>query len=170
MTKTWTTLVLTRSGPVQEIALNRPDLLNSVNSAMRTELSRAFANAQADQTIRCILLTGTGRAFCAGQDLGPLADGQKYDLSQSLENEYNPLLRQMAALEKPLVCAVNGVAAGAEVGLALASDITFAAERARFVLSFANIGLSPDCGVSWSLPRLIGPQHAAAGRYICNER
>ncbi|OCC23508.1 2-(1,2-epoxy-1,2-dihydrophenyl)acetyl-CoA isomerase [Croceicoccus estronivorus] len=159
-----TTIVVTCASGVMEIVLDRPDLLNSINTAMRAELSRAFAQAETDRTIRCVLLTGNGRAFCAGQDLGerkPLPDGQKYDLSLALEGEYNPLLRQITNLPKPVVCAVNGVAAGAGVSLALAADITFAARSARFVLSFANIGLGPDCGASWLLPRLIGPQRAA---------
>lgn len=89
-------------------------------------------------------------------------DGAKHDLSLTLEQEYNPFSRKLDALEKPIVCAVNGVAAGAQVSLALAADVTFAAQQARFILAFVNIGLAPDCGATWSLPRLIGQQRAMA--------
>lgn len=161
----WTTIDCQLDEGILQIALNRPDLLNSVNTAMRAELSEAFSKASVDPDIRVVLLTGNGRAFCAGQDLGerkPLPDGQKHDLGKSLDREYNPLMRQIAACEKPLIAAVNGVAAGAGVSLALMADVTFASNKARFVLSFANIGLGPDCGASWMLPRLIGAQRAKA--------
>lgn len=165
MSADFTTIRVQQAGPVLEITLDRPDCLNAVNTAMRAELSRAVTLAADSRDVRAVLLTGAGRGFCAGQDLGerqPLPHGKTRDLSLALDREYNPLLRQIAALEKPVVCAVNGVAAGAGVGLALAADVTFAARSARFVLSFANIGLGPDCGTSWRLPRLIGPQRAAA--------
>lgn len=147
------------------ITLNRPDHLNAFNAAMRSALAEAVDRAAADPAVRCILLTGAGRGFCAGQDLSerkPLPDGAKHDLSQTLEQEYNPFFRKLDALEKPIVCAVNGVAAGAGVSLALAADVTFAAQQARFILAFVNIGLAPDCGATWSLPRLIGQQRAMA--------
>jgi len=147
------------------ITLERPDHLNSVNAVMRRELNEAIDDAVADAEVRCLLVTGAGRGFCAGQDLGerkPLNNGEKHDLSLTLDREYNPLLRKLDALQKPVVCAVNGVAAGAGVSLALASDVCFAAEHARFILSFVNIGLSPDCGATWLLPRLLGPQRALA--------
>lgn len=161
----WTTIETSAAGGIMTIALNRPDLLNSINTAMRADLMAAFRQAESDGAIRCVVLTGNGRAFCAGQDLGeraPLPEGQKYDLGKGLDEEYNPLVRQIAALSKPVVAAVNGVAAGAGVSLALLADVTFASTNARFILSFANIGLGPDCGASWLLPRLIGPQRAKA--------
>ncbi len=159
------TIRVSRFERVLEIRLARPERLNAVNTAMRAELARAVALAAADDAIRAVLLTAEGRAFCVGQDLGeraPLPDGRKHDLSLALDREYNPLFRALAGLEKPVVAAVNGVAAGAGVSLALAADVTFAAASARFILSFANLGLGPDCGASWLLPRLVGPQRAAA--------
>lgn len=147
------------------LTLNRPDQLNSFNAAMRRALNEAIDKAVADEAVRCLLITGAGRGFCAGQDLGerkPLPNGEKHDLSLTLDADYNPLMRKLDALEKPIVCAVNGVAAGAGVSLALSSDICFASEKARFILSFVNIGLAPDCGATWILPRLIGPQRALA--------
>jgi len=163
--KAWTTIECNLAENVLQITLDRPDLLNAINAQMRTELSEAFNLAATNQQVRAILLTGNGRAFCAGQDLGerpPLPDGRKYDLGEGLENEYNPLMRQLASLEKPLIAAVNGVAAGAGVSLGLAADVTFASDNARFIASFSNIGLGPDCGASWILPHLIGPQRAKA--------
>ena len=159
------TLEVAADGAVLEIRLSRPRRLNAINTAMRAELRQVVAEAAADESVRVLLLTGAGRGFCVGQDLGeraPLADGRKHDLSLALDREYNPLFRELAALPKPLICAVNGVAAGAGVSLALAADVSFAAASARFILSFANIGLGPDCGASWLLPRLVGPQRAAA--------
>lgn len=159
------TIETSLSGGVLEIALNRPDRLNAINTAMRAELAAAFTMAAEDEAVRCILLSARGRGFCAGQDLGerpPPPPGERHDLGKALGEEYNPLFRQIAALPKPVVSAVNGVAAGAGLSLAIAADVTFAASDARFILSFANIGLGPDCGTSWHLPRLIGSQRAKA--------
>ena len=145
------------------LTLNRPDQLNCFNAVMRRELNEAVDAAVADNAVRCLFITGAGRGFCAGQDLGerkPLPNGEKHDLSLTLNAEYNPLMRKLDALEKPIVCAINGVAAGAGVSLALSSDVCFASEKARFILSFVNIGLAPDCGATWVLPRLIGQQRA----------
>lgn len=145
------------------ITLDRPDRLNSFTVAMHEELRGAFDAVEADPSIRAVLLTGAGRGFCAGQDLGDRAvsaDGAKPDLGTSVESWYNPLIRRIAALPLPVVCAVNGVAAGAGANIALACDIVIAAKSAKFIQSFANIGLIPDSGGTWILPRLIG--HARA--------
>ena len=145
-----------------EITLNRPDKLNSFTEEMHLEL-RAEIEQVRDSGARAILLTGAGRGFCAGQDLGardPSKMTATPDLSQTLEKFYNPLIKLIRSLEFPVVCAVNGVAAGAGANIALACDIVLAAEGARFIQSFAKVGLMPDAGGSWSLPNLIGEARA----------
>jgi 2-(1,2-epoxy-1,2-dihydrophenyl)acetyl-CoA isomerase len=149
---------------VATIALNRPDKLNSFNDTMHGELRDALAAARDDAEVRCVLLTGRGRGFCAGQDLGDRATkpgDAPPDLGATLERNYNPLIRALRALPKPVVCAVNGVAAGAGATVALACDVVIAARGARFILSFCKIGLLPDSGGTWILPRLVGPARAA---------
>jgi 2-(1,2-epoxy-1,2-dihydrophenyl)acetyl-CoA isomerase len=148
---------------VQRITLNRPEKLNSFNPEMHARLREALDQAERDASIRALLVTGAGRGFCAGQDLaerkfGP--DAPPVDLGASLEENYNPLVRRLRALEKPVVCAVNGVAAGAGANLALACDIVLAARSASFVQAFAKIGLLPDSGGTWFLPRLVGAARA----------
>lgn len=145
------------------ITLNRPDRLNSFNVRMHEEVRAAFDMIEADDTVRAVLLTGAGRGFCAGQDLGDRAvsaEDAAPDLGHSVETYYNPLIRRIAALPMPVVCAVNGVAAGAGANIALACDIVIAARSAKFIQSFANIGLIPDSGGTWILPRLIGQARA----------
>jgi len=145
-----------------EITLNRPDKLNSFTEEMHLELRSAIKQAR-DAGARAILLTGAGRGFCAGQDLGdrdPSKMTSAPDLSQTLEEFYNPLIKLIRSLEFPVVCAVNGVAAGAGANIALACDIVLAAEGSRFIQSFAKVGLMPDAGGSWSLPHLIGEARA----------
>lgn len=142
------------------ITLNRPDRLNSVTAAMGVALRRALDAAAADPACRAVLLGGAGRAFCAGQDLDGL--DPEADLGATLEAVYNPLVRRLAALPCPTVCAVNGVAAGAGASLALACDVVIAARSARFIQAFARIGLIPDSGGTWFLPRLVGPGRARA--------
>lgn len=145
-----------------EITLNRPDKLNSFTQEMHLELRAAIVQAR-DAGARAILLTGAGRGFCAGQDLGdrdPSKMTAAPDLSQTLEKFYNPLIKLIRSLEFPVVCAVNGVAAGAGANIALACDIVLAAEGARFIQSFAKVGLMPDAGGTWSLPNLIGEARA----------
>lgn len=147
-----------------ELTLNRPDRLNSFNDAMHLELRAALEDAKA-RNMRAVVLTGAGRAFCAGQDLGdrdPAKMAGKPDLGHTLTKFYNPLVRVLRALECPVICAVNGVAAGAGVNLALACDLVIAAESAKFIQSFANVGLIPDAGGTWSLTRLVGPARARA--------
>ncbi|OJU93019.1 MAG: 2-(1,2-epoxy-1,2-dihydrophenyl)acetyl-CoA isomerase [Shinella sp. 65-6] len=148
---------------VLSFTLNRPDKLNAFNEEMHLALRAGFERAHADADVRAVLLTGAGRGFCAGQDLGD-RDPRKGapDLGHTIETFYNPLLRLIRSLEKPVVCAVNGVAAGAGANIAFACDITLAARSARFIQAFAKIGLVPDSGGTWSLPRLIGEARAKA--------
>lgn len=150
---------------VLSVALHRPDVLNSFNAAMAAELLGALESAAGDPAVRAVLLTGSGRAFCAGQDLAEVVpvDGQPMpDLGEVVARQYNPIVRAIRTLEKPVVCAVNGVAAGAGANLAFACDIVVAAESATFIQSFAKIGLIPDSGGTFILPRIVGLQRAAA--------
>lgn len=147
------------------ITLNRPDKLNSFNEDMHRAFRAAIQRAHDDADVRAVLLTGAGRGFCAGQDLGdrdPRRGGPAPDLGATLDQFYNPTLRLIRSLEKPVICAVNGVAAGAGANIALACDIVLAAEKAKFVQSFAKIGLIPDAGGSWSLTRILGEPRAKA--------
>src|SRR5713226_1222109 len=145
------------------VTLNRPQRLNAFNEAMHVALAAALEEAEADGSCRAVLLTGAGRGFCAGQDLTDrLAAGETPALGNALEAHYNPLVRRLRALPFPVVAAVNGVAAGAGANIALACDIVLAARSASFVQAFAKIGLVPDCGGTWILPRLLGPARARA--------
>ncbi len=158
-------LVITeRREGYQVITLNRPDRLNSFNEAMHAALMAALRDAEADETCRALVLTGAGRGFCAGQDLSDrvFSPGQVPDLSSTLERLYNPLVRKLRALRMPVIGAVNGVAAGAGANLALACDIVLAARSAKFIQAFAKLGLVPDSGGTWFLPRLVGPARARA--------
>jgi len=155
-------LVAVEAG-VQTITLNRPERLNAFNPEMLGLLREALARAGDDGAVRAVLLTGAGRGFCAGQDLSERDVGgdAAIDLSVTIESLYNPLLRRMHALPKPIVCAVNGVAAGAGANVALACDLVLAARSASFIQAFARIGLVPDSGGTWVLPRLVGRARAA---------
>lgn len=150
-------------GGVLTLTLNRPEKLNSFNEAMHLALRAAIERAHTQAEVRCVLLTGAGRAFCAGQDLGD-RDPRKMDgppdLGHTLDTFYNPTLRLIHDLPKPVIAAVNGVAAGAGANVALACDIVLAAESARFIQSFSKIGLTPDAGGSWMLTRLLGEARA----------
>jgi 2-(1,2-epoxy-1,2-dihydrophenyl)acetyl-CoA isomerase len=158
------TLLVALNGPVLTVILNRPDKLNSFNEAMHAALQGALDRMEGEPAIRAVLLTGAGKGFCAGQDLGDrnMAADQDIDLGSTIERLYNPLVRRLRALEKPVVCAVNGVAAGAGANLALACDIVLAARSARFIQAFCRIGLVPDSGGTYFLPRLIGEARARA--------
>ncbi len=152
-----------RDAGVAEITLNRPDKLNAFNEEMHRALARCLDTVAADPGLRAVLLTGAGRGFCAGQDLGDRAageDGEPPDLGRTLETFYNPLVRRLRRLDRPVVCAVNGVAAGAGANLALACDIVLAARSASFIQAFCRIGLVPDSGGTWFLPRLVGDARA----------
>jgi len=145
------------------LTLNRPDRLNSFTVEMHGEVAETLARVEQDSDIRALLITGAGRGFCAGQDLADraVAPGEKgVDLGESLENRYNPLIRRLIRLPKPVICAVNGVAAGAGANIAFAADIVLAAKSAKFIQSFSNIGLVPDSGGTWILPRLAGQARA----------
>lgn len=148
---------------VLSITLNRPEKLNSFNPEMHAELRKAIDRALDEPQVRAVLLTGAGRAFCAGQDLSERdvsAGAPAIDLSVSLGSNYNPLVRRLRALPKPVVCAVNGVAAGAGANIALACDLVLAARSASFVQAFSKIGLIPDSGGTYFLPRLVGVARA----------
>lgn len=157
-------ITCTLSEGVATIALDRPDVLNSFNRAMASELQLTLGALARDPNVRAILLTGSGRAFCAGQDLTEAvpADAPLPDLGDIVHGSYNPLVRLIRGIEKPVVCAVNGVAAGAGANLALACDILIAAEEASFIQSFSKIGLIPDTGGTFFLPRLVGLHRATA--------
>jgi len=144
------------------VTLNRPDRLNAFNEAMHVALKAAIAEAEADENCRALLITGSGRGFCAGQDLNDrlARPGETVVLGGALEAHYNPLVRKLRELPFPVVAAVNGVAAGAGCNIALACDIVLAGRSASFVQSFARIGLVPDSGGTWILPRLIGDARA----------
>lgn len=148
---------------VARLTLNRPDKLNSFNVAMHLEVRDALARVKADKSARVLVLTGAGRGFCAGQDLGDRAvapGSAPVDLGESVEKYYAPLVSTLRALPMPVVCAVNGVAAGAGANLALACDIVIAAKSASFIEPFCKLGLIPDTGGTYFLPRLVGTARA----------
>jgi len=144
------------------LTFNRPDRLNSFNVEMHTEVADALTQVERDDAVRALLITGSGRGFCAGQDLSDSAVAPGVDLGESLESRYNPLIKRLIHLPKPVVCAVNGVAAGAGANIAFAADIVLAAKSAFFIQSFSSIGLVPDSGGTWILPRLAGHARALA--------
>lgn len=150
---------------VASLTLNRPDQLNSFNAQMHKEVREALKQVRQNAEVRCLLITGAGRGFCAGQDLGDrnVAPGTAApDLGESIEKNYNPLIRSLRDLPMPVICAVNGVAAGAGANIALACDITLAAKSASFIQAFCKIGLVPDSGGTWTLPRAVGMARAKA--------
>ena len=155
-------ILVSQDAGVLCITLNRPEKLNAFNAEMHHLLRAAIEQAADDIAVRCVLITGAGRGFCAGQDLSErdVGGAAPIDLSVSIGSHYNPLIRRLRALPKPVVCAVNGVAAGAGANIALACDLVLAARSASFVQSFSKIGLVPDSGGTWFLPRLVG--HARA--------
>jgi 2-(1,2-epoxy-1,2-dihydrophenyl)acetyl-CoA isomerase len=144
------------------VTLNRPERLNAFNEAMHERLMAVLLEAEADDTCRALLLTGAGRGFCAGQDLSDrvVQPGLTPELNNTIERFYNPLVRKLRDLPMPVICAVNGVAAGAGANIALACDVVVAARSAKFIQAFAKIGLVPDSGGTWLLPRLIGRARA----------
>lgn len=144
------------------ISLNRPDVLNSFNFEMADDTIDALTYSRDDKSIRTIVLTANGKGFCAGQDLEEATRENGPNIEEIIEHTYNPIVDLIRNIEKPVICAVNGVAAGAGANIAIACDITFAAESANFIQSFTNIGLVPDSGGTFFLPRLIGLQRATA--------
>ena len=157
------TILFSIDGGVAKLTLNRPDRLNSFNEQMHADIQRAFDEIDANKNVRVLLLTGAGRGFCAGQDLSDKgvspADGP-VNLADKVQRLWAPLIRRLVGFAFPTVCAVNGVAAGAGCSIAIACDIVLAAKSAKFIQSFAGIGLVPDSGATWHLPRLIGQARA----------
>jgi 2-(1,2-epoxy-1,2-dihydrophenyl)acetyl-CoA isomerase len=154
-------LVKTTNG-LRVLTLNRPDKFNSFNREMAIRLQNELDSAAIDDSIRAILITGEGKAFCAGQDLSEAIDPNGPGISAIVTDHYNPILNKIRSIEKPIVCAVNGVAAGAGANIALACDVVIAANSALFIQAFSKIGLVPDSGGTFFLPRLIGFQRASA--------
>ena len=138
------------------ITLNRPDKFNSFNREMALLLQKILDDCAADKNIRCIYLTGSGKAFCAGQDISELVGENPPGFESILAEHYNPIVKRLRNIQKPIVCAVNGVAAGAGANIALACDVVVASESASFIQAFSKIGLIPDSGGTFTLPRLIG--------------
>lgn len=162
---TYETILFDVSEGVATLTLNRPDKLNSFTAKMHEELADALKRVRNDEAVRCLLITGAGRGFCAGQDLGDrvVAPGDgPLNLGEYLEKGFNKLIRTIAALEVPVICAVNGVAAGAGANIAFACDIVLAGKSASFIQAFCKIGLIPDSGGTWTLPRLVGEGRAMA--------
>jgi len=147
---------------VGKITLNRPEKYNSFVREMALSLQNILANCESDDSIRCILITGAGKAFCAGQDLKEAIDPQGPEIEQIVREHYNPIIKRIREIEKPVIAAVNGVAAGAGANLALACDIVTATQSAKFIQAFSKIGLIPDSGGTYFLPRLIGLPKATA--------
>ena len=156
---TYRTIDFANQGGMARLTLNRPDRLNSFTVEMHEEVADALARLEG---ARVLVLTGAGRGFCAGQDLNDraVAPGETVDLGESVERRYNPLVRKLTGLPCPVIARVNGVAAGAGANIALACDIVVAAKSAKFIQSFASIGLIPDSGGTWVLPRLVGQARA----------
>lgn len=167
---TYQSINYTEDGGLARLTFNRPEKLNSFTVAMHLEVQDALDAAAADPQVRALVLTGAGRGFCAGQDLGDravsanaadvAAGAARPDLGESIEKYYAPLVRRLRAMPKPVVCAVNGVAAGAGANIALACDIVIAVETASFIQPFCKLGLVPDSGGTWTLPRLVGRARA----------
>jgi len=156
-------LILSQTeGQVLRLSLNRPDKFNSFNRAMALELQQHLDRASSDENIRAVYLTGEGKAFCAGQDLAEAMDENGPGIKTIVEEHYNPIILQLRNLEKPVVCAVNGVAAGAGANIALACDVIIAGNSASFMQAFSKIGLIPDSGGTFMLPRIVGFQRAVA--------
>jgi 2-(1,2-epoxy-1,2-dihydrophenyl)acetyl-CoA isomerase len=148
---------------VATLTLNRPEVLNALDDALLVQLREALAAVKADASVRAVILTGAGRGFCAGADLAqPGMQGGPNDVAQSLRERYHPIVLAMRQFPKPIVGAINGPAAGAGMSLALACDIVLAAESASFLQAFTRIGLVPDCGSTWFLPRIVGDVRARA--------
>ncbi len=155
-------ILFTVENAVACITFNRPQVFNSMNHPMRMEILEALTVCEKDSTIRSVYITGLGKAFCAGEDLQEVVDPNGPSLTEIISTGYNPIVLKIRNLEKPVVAAVNGVAAGAGANIALACDITVAANSASFTQAFSKIGLIPDSGGTFTLPRLVGMQRATA--------
>ena len=155
-------IIVTILNGVCELKLNRPSVYNSFNQAMAFSLQKALDEAELNEEVRAIVITGEGKAFCAGQDLAEAMDPEGPALQSIVKDHYNPIIERIRAIEKPIIAAVNGVAAGAGANIALACDITIAKKSASFIQAFSKIGLIPDSGGTFFLPRIIGSQKALA--------
>lgn len=151
------------------ITLNRPDVLNSFNREMALQMQECLDACEQDEEVRAILITGEGRAFCAGQDLAEAIADDAPSIDTIVREHYNPIVLRIRNIEKPIVCAVNGVAAGAGANIALCCDIVIASDKASFIQSFSNIGLIPDSGGTFFLPRLVGMQRATAMMFLADK-
>ena len=161
----YATILLERREGYAAVTLNRPDRLNSFNTQMHEEVAAALGTVESDAAIRALLITGAGRGFCAGQDLSQRKQepgGSPPDLGDTLDRLYNPLIRRLRGTARPVIAAVNGVAAGAGANLALACDLVLAARSASFIQAFCRLGLVPDAGGTYALPRLVGMARASA--------
>lgn len=147
---------------VATLTLNRPEVFNSFNKDMALEFQQMLDKCEANSEIRCIVITGAGKAFCAGQDLAEVVTKDGPSISEIVSKHYNPIILRIRTIEKPIVAAINGVAAGAGANIALACDVTIASDKASFIQAFSKIGLIPDSGGTFNLPRLIGFQKASA--------
>jgi 2-(1,2-epoxy-1,2-dihydrophenyl)acetyl-CoA isomerase len=160
MNTNYQTILYEASENIATITLNRPDVLNAVNERMGTELLEALKTTGQDEEVRCLIITGSGRAFSAGEDIqdlrGQYERGENPRLGERLLNKYNPIIRRIRQTPKPIIAAVNGVAAGAGAGIAYACDIRIAADTAKFIQAFIRVGLAPDSGTSFFLPRIVG--------------
>jgi len=155
-------ILINHNNGVCELRLNRPSVFNSFNKEMAMELQRALDACDLDEAVRAIVITGEGKAFCAGQDLAEAMDPDGPELQAIVRDHYNPIIERIRTIEKPIIAAVNGVAAGAGANIALACDITIAKKSASFIQAFSKIGLIPDSGGTFFLPRIIGMQKAMA--------
>lgn len=156
------TILFTKENGVGHITLNRPEKYNSFNREMALALQAALDECDKDEEVRCIYLTGAGKGFCAGQDLAEATDPQGPELEKIVREHYNPIIMKLRSIEKPVVAAVNGVAAGAGANIALACDIVLASKSATFIQAFSKIALIPDSAGTFFLPRLVGMQRALA--------
>lgn len=155
-------LISSISNGVLKLTLNRPEVFNSFNKTLALALQKALDEAKNDETVRCVVLSGEGKAFCAGQDLAEATDPNGPELKSIVKEHYNPIIQKIVELPKPVIAAVNGVAAGAGANIALACDIVLAKESASFIQAFSKIGLIPDSAGTFFLPRLVGAQKALA--------
>jgi 2-(1,2-epoxy-1,2-dihydrophenyl)acetyl-CoA isomerase len=167
------TILYEKTGAVLKITLNRPESFNAFTDTMHRELGEAFKAAAKDESVRAVILTGAGKAFCSGQDLKEVSKNPDRNLGDSLRKNYNPNILRIRQLEKPVICAVNGVAAGAGMSLALACDLRIAADTVSMIEVFVNVALIPDSGSTWFLPRLVGYHRAfelcSTGRKVSAE-
>lgn len=152
----YSTILYELTDGVVTITFNRPEVRNAFNDVMAEEVQAALKNAERDETMRCIVITGAGQGFCAGQDLAAIRERGEVSFREHLQKTYHPIVAKLRSIEKPVIAAINGAAAGAGWSMALACDIRYAADTAKFRLAFSGIGLAPDSGASFFLPRMIG--------------